>query len=115
MRINTKAIGTVTTANRLWATVLMATAACLLLTAPAFAAYDSITWVLCGIVNQEIMGNIGRGLATLGILSIAAGAIVGKVSWGTAVTVVIGIGILFGANHIAAVIVGADCSAINNA
>jgi len=109
MQTDTKAIKTVTTVNRLWAAAFMSAAACVLVATPAFAAWDSITTVLCNIVNDEIMGNIGRGLATLGILAIAASAILGKASWAMAVTVVVGIGILYGANSLAMTLVGGNC------
>jgi type IV secretory pathway VirB2 component (pilin) len=38
---------------------------------------------------------MGRGLATLAICIVGVGALLGKVSWGMAITVAIGISIVF--------------------
>lgn len=53
--------------------------------------------VLCEIVNW-FLGNLGRGLATIGVSAVAIGAIFGKVSWGLALTVAVGIAVMFGAS-----------------
>ncbi len=56
-------------------------------------------FVLCYVVGF-IYGNLGRGLATLAIIIIGVGATLGKVSWGLAITVGIGIAIVFNATVI---------------
>jgi len=43
----------------------------------------------------------GRGLATLAIMAIGIGAMVGKVSWGMAIMVAVGVAVLFGASYLA--------------
>lgn len=68
------------------------------------AAYASISGtpladVLCYIIDW-LHGNLGSGLATLGVSAVAVGAIFGKVSWGLALTVVVGVGVMFGAADI---------------
>ncbi len=52
--------------------------------------------VLC-IVVDWFTGNTGKGLATIAITIIGIGALLGKVSWGMAMIVGIGVAIVFGA------------------
>jgi type IV secretion system protein VirB2 len=52
--------------------------------------------VLCTVVNW-FTGNTGKGLATIAITIIGIGALLGKVSWGMAIIVGIGVAIVFGA------------------
>jgi type IV secretion system protein VirB2 len=52
--------------------------------------------VLCTVV-QWFTGNTGKGLATIAITVIGIGALLGKVSWGMAIIVGIGVAIVFGA------------------
>jgi type IV secretory pathway VirB2 component (pilin) len=56
--------------------------------------------VLCDVVDFIIYGNLGRGLATLAIIIVGVGATLGKVSWGLAITVAVGISVVFGAYDI---------------
>lgn len=55
---------------------------------------------LCRLASFS-SGNLGRGLATLGVMIVAIGAILGKVTWGLAVTVAMGVTGLFFAPQIA--------------
>jgi type IV secretory pathway VirB2 component (pilin) len=55
--------------------------------------------VLCAVVEM-VMGNMGRGLATLAVIIIGVGATLGKVSWGLAITVAVGIAVIFNAENI---------------
>ena len=52
--------------------------------------------VLC-TVKGWFTGNTGKGLATIAITIIGIGALLGKVSWGMAMIVGIGVAIVFGA------------------
>ena len=52
--------------------------------------------VLCTVKNW-FTGNTGKGLATIAITVIGIGALLGKVSWGMAIIVGIGVAITFGA------------------
>ncbi|MDE3060643.1 MAG: TrbC/VirB2 family protein [Pseudomonadota bacterium] len=52
--------------------------------------------VLCTVVGW-FTGNTGKGLATIAITVIGIGALLGKVSWGMAIIVGIGVAIVFGA------------------
>jgi type IV secretion system protein VirB2 len=45
-------------------------------------------------------GNLGKGLATVAITIVGLGALLGKVSWGFAIQVGIGVAVLFGAASI---------------
>ncbi len=69
----------------------------LALSSPAYAVPDTpMAYVLCEIVDW-FQGNLGRGLATIGVSAIAIGAIFGKISWGLALTVGVGVVVMFGA------------------
>lgn len=67
-----------------------------LLPANAYAVTSPMGAVLCAVV-AVIYGNLGRACATLAVIALGGGAMFGKVSWGLGITVVVGIGILFGA------------------
>jgi type IV secretion system protein VirB2 len=55
--------------------------------------------ILCKVVGW-FTGNTGKGLATIAITVIGIGALLGKVSWGMAIIVGIGVAIVFGAASI---------------
>ncbi len=52
--------------------------------------------VLCTTVGW-FTGNTGKGLATIAISVIGIGALLGKVSWGMAIIVALGVAVVFGA------------------
>lgn len=54
---------------------------------------------LCRIVNA-ITGKVGRAVATIAVIFLGLGAFFGKVTWGLAVAVSIGIFAIFGASTI---------------
>lgn len=93
--------------------MLLALFAVVLYTASISAAYANPgTWtpmgaVLCQIVYM-VEGNLGRGLGTLAIIIIGAGATLGKVSWGLAITVGVGVSIIFNAPSILITLIGVD-------
>ena len=60
--------------------------------------------VLCRIAGWIIYGNLGRGLATLAVIVVGVGAVLGKTSWGLAITVGVGISVIFGAGDISALL-----------
>src|SRR5690606_28286739 len=62
--------------------------------------------VLCRAVSW-FTGNTGKGLATIAITIIGIGALLGKVSWGMALIVGIGVAIVFGAAGIVDALDGA--------
>ncbi|MDE3015516.1 MAG: TrbC/VirB2 family protein [Pseudomonadota bacterium] len=50
--------------------------------------------ILCYIL-AIIYGNLGRAIATIGVIMIGLGALFGKVTWGMAIIVTIGISVVF--------------------
>lgn len=60
---------------------------------------DTIANVLCEVVGW-FTGNVGQGIATLAIIIVGVGALMGKVSWGMAIIVGIGVAVVFGATQI---------------
>ena len=61
--------------------------------------------ILCTVVSW-FTGRLGQGIATLAIIVIGVGALMGKVSWGMAIIVGIGVGVIFGAPTIVASLSG---------
>lgn len=61
---------------------------------------NSINDTICTVVGW-FLGPIGKAIATLAIILIGVGALMGKVSWGMAIIVGIGIAVIFGADTIA--------------
>jgi type IV secretion system protein VirB2 len=84
----------------------------LTLSAPVFTASaqnnegnTQISNIICGAVNQ-LTGTIGRSIAILIIISLAISLFLGKVSWGMAIAVAVGMGILFGAKDVVNLLAG---------
>lgn len=97
-----------------WAMVAVYAAALIPMDAFAQGAGEGnkISDVLCSAVEM-ITGPIGSALATLAIIVIGVGALMGKVSWGMAIIVGIGVGVIFGAPTIVSQISGSsfqDCA-----
>lgn len=76
---------------------LLAVAAYLLLCSPAFAV--TVGSVLCGAVAMVLL-DIGRAVASVAVIAMGAGILIGKVTWGQAMMMVGGIALLFGAGTI---------------
>lgn len=62
---------------------------------------DTIGDLLCNVAGWFV-GPVGQGIATLAIIVIGIGALMGKVSWGMAIIVGIGVAVIFGAPSIVA-------------
>ncbi len=60
------------------------------------AAGNPIGTTLCAVVNW-FTGPVGGGIATLAVIIIGIGALMGKVSWGMAIIVGLGVAVVFGA------------------
>jgi type IV secretion system protein VirB2 len=58
-----------------------------------------ISTMLCNVINW-FTGSTGRSIATIAIIVIGIGALMGKVSWGMAIIVGIGVALVFGAASI---------------
>ncbi len=65
----------------------------------AFATNTDIGETLCNAVDM-MTGNTGQGLATIAVVVVGIGALLGKVSWGMAILVATGIAVIFGAGTI---------------
>ena len=79
--------------------MVMLSAIVILLPDMAFAAAGQDTPIgnaLCNVA-AFFTGNTGKGLATLAIIVIGVGALMGKVSWGMAIIVGLGTALIFGA------------------
>lgn len=57
--------------------------------------------VLCYVLGM-FQGNLGKGLATIGMCVLGVGAILGKVSWGMALTVGVGISVMVSSTELVA-------------
>ncbi|GEM_PF-1022318 len=79
----------------------------------AFAAENPLQQVLCNVVDF-VTGPVGSALATLAVIIIGVGALMGKVSWGMAIIVGLGVATVFGAptlvNNIAGGSDNANCT-----
>lgn len=73
----------------------------MLIPSDAFAQGGGTTigGLLCQVVTW-FTGPVGQGIATLAIIVIGVGALMGKVSWGMAIIVGIGVAVIFGAPQI---------------
>jgi len=66
---------------------------------------SKIAEVLCN-ANKFISGRTGKAIAVLVVISLAIALFLGKVSWGMAIAVAVGMGILFGAPGLVDTIAG---------
>ena len=60
---------------------------------------DPIGDTLCNIVTK-LQGRIGKGIATIAVIFLGIGLFLGKLSWGLAIAIGIGIGGIFGAGQL---------------
>lgn len=68
----------------------------------SLADAHAVGTVLCTMIRNEMFtGQLGKAIATIGVLIVGVGAALGKVSWTMAVTVAVGISAMFGARAIA--------------
>jgi type IV secretory pathway VirB2 component (pilin) len=85
--------------------ILLCTAILVLLPSPVWAIDTPMGYVLCQVVGF-FYGNLGRGLATMAVIVVGIGATLGKVSWGLAITVAVGISVIFSAPNILRLVTG---------
>ncbi len=87
---------------------------CLFFSKFAYAAIDAdqngLMATMCNVV-RFITGGVGKSIAVIAVVVIGVSFFMGKVSWGTALATVAGIGIVFGAATIVQVISGSQKSA----
>ena len=70
-----------------------------------------IAWVICNVV-KEITGPIGQAVSTVAVIFIGIGLFMGKVSWGLALGITTGMGMLFGAENVVGWISGENFACI---
>lgn len=109
-----------------WQICLMISLSILVIMLPDFAFAQvadnkdtPMGYVLCTVATW-FLGNTGKGLAVIAITIIGIGALLGRVSWGMAILVGIGVAIVFGAPGIVATmgaqdLVGTWCMTSDNA
>ncbi len=71
----------------------------LLLATSGSANSNAITAVICNIV-VSLTGSIGQGISTVAIIFVCIGMFLGKMHWGLAMSITVGIGGLFGAPNV---------------
>lgn len=77
-------------------------------------ATNAIGQGICRAV-ELITSDAGKAIATLAVITLGIGALLGKVSWGMAIMVAVGIVVIFAAtdivNQVSGNAAGADCNA----
>jgi len=68
---------------------------------------NAIEAVFCNLVTM-LNGATGKAIATLAIIAVGVGALLGKISWGVALIVAIGVALVFGAATIVTALGGAS-------
>lgn len=86
--------------------------ACLLLSAnDVWAATNSdatmVINVMCAAINQ-LTGNIGKAITIIIMVSLGIMLLLGKVTWGVAIALAVGMGIIFGAKDMVNILTGGD-------
>lgn len=79
----------------------------------ALASSNAISIALCNAVIL-ITGPAGKAIATVAIIVIGLGALMGKVSWGMALIVALGIALVFGAATIVNQLGASNASSCGN-
>jgi type IV secretory pathway VirB2 component (pilin) len=93
------------TGNEAWnvAFVFILIAAVMMIPTESTAAVGdgskAVSDVICSIV-KELQGPVARGVAAFGIIFLGFSLFLGKISWGVALALGIGIGAIFGAGQI---------------
>lgn len=69
----------------------------MVLMTPEYASATGQLQTALDTIIGWLTGDLGTAIATLAVIIIGIGALMGKVSWGMAIIVAIGIGVVFGA------------------
>ena len=75
----------------------------------ALAAANPIEQVLCNVV-AFMTSTTGKAIATIAIIVVGLGALMGKISWGMALIVALGVALVFGASKIVEALGSSDTS-----
>ncbi len=68
---------------------------------------NAIEQVFCNVV-AILNGTTGKAIATVAIIAVGVGALLGKISWGMALIVALGVALIFGAASIVTALGGAS-------
>lgn len=92
--------------NTIWTAFLCFALFAAIVMVPDLAmADDQLSEGFCNVIGF-VTGRTGKALATIAIIIVGIGALMGKVSWGLAIMVAIGVAIIFGAEAIMGAIAG---------
>ena len=81
-------------------TLVFAVGICFALVPDAsYANGNAIETVFCNVVNV-LNGPTGKAIATVAVIAVGVGALLGKISWGMALIVALGVALIFGAGTI---------------
>ncbi len=69
-----------------------------------------IITIFCNVIDQ-ITSGVGKVIAILILISMAIGLFLGKITWGLAIAVMVGMGLLFGASGVVDIIAGSAITA----
>ena len=78
----------------------------------ASAAGAKLEKAICNI-SIVAQTNVAKGIATLAIIMLGIGAMLGKISWSMALLVAVGIAIVFNAGSVVGSLGGTQCSGVN--
>ena len=84
-----------------WQTTFAVMLGAVVLMIPEFAIAEATTMEkgICSVV-EFLQSGTGKALATVAVTIIGIGALLGKVSWGMALLVAVGVAVIFGAGSI---------------
>lgn len=77
----------------------------------ANASANVIQQVFCNLV-LIMNGTTGKAIATIAIIAVGVGALLGKISWGMALIVAIGVALVFGAASIVTALGGGGSACV---
>ncbi len=70
-------------------------------------AIDKVTETLCMVTNA-LGGPVGKTIAILIVMTVAISLFLGKITWGVAITIAVGMGLLFGSTQLVTLISGGE-------
>jgi len=74
---------------------------------------DAVTDTLCNAISF-VQGGVGKAVAIIVIISVAIMMFLGKITWGVAIAVAVGMGLLFGAQSVVeAISPGGQATCVN--
>ena len=90
-------------------TVLFAVCICISILPDTASATGSnaIETVFCNVVTL-LTGTTGKAIATVAVIAVGIGALLGKISWGMALIVACGVALVFGAASIVDALAGSN-------